>query len=56
MGGSWGSSIDYCWDYCFGNEEKLATDLVSIVQSQGYDGIDLDYEVRALLGSGCSSF
>ncbi len=49
MGGSWAAietELNHCWDYCFGNEDQLSTDLVSIVQSQGFDGIDLDYEVR----------
>ncbi len=33
-----------CWDYCFGKEEELATSLVAIINSQKFDGIDIDYE------------
>jgi chitinase len=33
-----------CWDYCFGKEEQLATNLVSIINNQKFDGIDIDYE------------
>jgi len=44
MGGSWPGDNNNCWDYCFGKEEEVSTQLVSIVQSQNLDGIDLDYE------------
>ena len=43
MGGSWPGDNNNCWDYCFGKEEEVSTQLVSIVQSQNLDGIDLDY-------------
>jgi hypothetical protein len=33
-----------CWDYCYGKEEELSTSLVNIVDSQNFDGIDIDYE------------
>ena len=33
-----------CWDYCFGKEEQLATSLVTIINNQKFDGIDIDYE------------
>ena len=33
-----------CWDYCFGKEEQLATSLVTIIDNQKFDGIDIDYE------------
>ena len=43
MGGSWPGDNNNCWDYCFGKEDEVSTQLVSIVQSQNLDGIDLDY-------------
>ena len=43
MGGSWPGDNNNCWDYCFGKEGDVSTQLVSIVQSQNLDGIDLDY-------------
>ena len=33
-----------CWEPCFGQEAEVATQLTSIVQSQGLDGVDIDYE------------
>ena len=33
-----------CWDYCFGREEKLSTDLVNMIDDHNLDGIDIDYE------------
>ncbi|KAL7534234.1 hypothetical protein ACHAXR_005751 [Thalassiosira sp. AJA248-18] len=44
MGGSWSGDRNNCWDYCFGKEDEVATALVSIVQRQNFDGIDIDYE------------
>ena len=44
MGGSWSGDSNKCWDYCFGKEEQLSTDLVELVDTMGFDGIDLDYE------------
>ena len=36
--------LNNCWDYCFGKEEQLATSLVTIINNQKFDGIDIDYE------------
>lgn len=44
MGGSWDGDQNNCWDYCFGKEDQLATNLVTIINDQNFDGIDLDYE------------
>jgi len=44
MGGSWSGDQNNCWDYCFGKEEQLATSLVTIINNQKFDGIDIDYE------------
>merc|ERR1711966_379021 len=44
MGGSWSGDSNNCWDYCFGKEEQLSTDLTSIIADQNFDGIDIDYE------------
>mmetsp|Transcript_35561 Transcript_35561/g.65198 ORF Transcript_35561/g.65198 Transcript_35561/m.65198 type:complete len:491 (-) Transcript_35561:280-1752(-) len=44
MGGSWSGNTNNCWDYCFGKEEQVATELVSIVNQKGLNGIDIDYE------------
>mmetsp|Transcript_20842 Transcript_20842/g.41449 ORF Transcript_20842/g.41449 Transcript_20842/m.41449 type:complete len:1000 (+) Transcript_20842:122-3121(+) len=44
MGGSWSGDQNNCWDYCFGREDKLSTDLVSMIEDQNLDGIDIDYE------------
>ena len=44
MGGSWASDVNDCWDHCFENEVQLSNDIVNIVSSQGFDGVDLDYE------------
>lgn len=58
MGGSWQGDPNNCWDYCFGREETLSTSLVSIVQNQQLDGIDIDYEycydVNGLQSGQCS--
>ncbi|KAL9190947.1 hypothetical protein ACHAXT_000653 [Thalassiosira profunda] len=43
MGGSW-DGVNNCWDYCFGKEEELSQALVDVVETKGYDGIDVDYE------------
>jgi hypothetical protein len=40
----WAGDNNNCWDYCFGKEEALSTSLVSIVQNQKLDGVDIDYE------------
>lgn len=44
MGGSWFGDNNNCWDYCLDKAESLSTQLVSIVQNQRLDGIDIDYE------------
>ncbi|KAK1734442.1 lytic polysaccharide monooxygenase [Skeletonema marinoi] len=44
MGGSWSGDQNNCWDYCFGREDKLSTDLVSMIEDQNLDGVDIDYE------------
>ena len=44
MGGSWSGDSNNCWDYCFGKEEQISTQLVNIIDSQSFDGIDIDYE------------
>jgi len=44
MGGSWSGDQNNCWDYCFGQEDKLSTDLVNMIKDQNLDGIDIDYE------------
>jgi len=44
MGGSWSGDQNNCWDYCFGREDKLSTDLVSMIDDQNLDGVDIDYE------------
>jgi len=38
------SDSNNCWDYCFGKEDQLSTDLTSIIANQNFDGIDIDYE------------
>ena len=44
MGGSWNGDTNNCWDYCFDKEDTVSTQLVAIVGTEGYDGVDLDYE------------
>lgn len=44
MGGSWSGDNNNCWDYCFGKEEQLSTQLVDMVSAMNLDGIDIDYE------------
>jgi len=44
MGGSWVGDNNNCWDYCLDKAESLSTQLVSVVQNQRLDGIDIDYE------------
>jgi chitinase len=33
-----------CWEFCFGKEPEVVDQLVSIVNSMGLDGVDIDYE------------
>ena len=44
MGGSWSSSNDDCWEYCFGREGQVIDRLGEIVEEQNLDGVDIDYE------------
>lgn len=44
MGGSWASSPDDCWEYCFGRENQVVDNLVDIAEQMGVDGVDIDYE------------
>lgn len=38
MGGSWSGDVNNCWDYCFGKEEQVASQLVQIVKDNNFDG------------------
>merc|ERR1712151_1298056 len=44
MGGSWTGDVNDCWDYCYGKEESVISQLDTIVRYQNFDGIDIDYE------------
>jgi LysM repeat protein len=44
MGGSWPGDVNNCWDFCFGKEDWVITQLTNIVKNQNFDGVDLDYE------------
>merc|ERR1711935_569660 len=44
MGGSWEGDENDCWDYCYGKEQSVVNQLVDIVNRNGYDGVDIDYE------------
>jgi hypothetical protein len=44
MGGSWSGDVNDCWDYCFGKEASVVNQLSTIVNSQNFDGVDIDYE------------
>ena len=44
MGGSWAGDNNDCWDYCFGKEQSVVTQLDTIVRDQNFDGVDVDYE------------
>ena len=44
MGGSWAGDVNDCWDYCFGKEAHVVSQLTSIVSAQNFDGVDIDYE------------
>ena len=44
MGGSWAGDVNDCWDYCFGKEAHVVSQLTSIVAAQNFDGVDIDYE------------
>lgn len=43
--GSWnGCNNPACWDNCMSNPTRLATQLVNVLNANGLDGIDIDYE------------
>ena len=44
QGGSWAGDKNNCWDYCFGKEASVVSQLSTIVEAQGFDGVDIDYE------------
>merc|ERR1711862_41436 len=44
MGGSWEGDVNDCWDYCYGKEESVISQLNTIVRAQNFDGVDIDYE------------
>mmetsp|Transcript_98034 Transcript_98034/g.179602 ORF Transcript_98034/g.179602 Transcript_98034/m.179602 type:complete len:321 (+) Transcript_98034:2-964(+) len=43
MGGSWDGKND-CWEACFDRVDSVVSQLTSIVSTQGFDGVDIDYE------------
>lgn len=45
MGGSWSSSQDDCWEYCYNKgAANVARQVATIVEEQGFDGVDIDFE------------
>merc|ERR1719394_159004 len=45
MGGSWSSSQDDCWEYCYNKgAPAVARQVATIVEDQGFDGVDIDFE------------
>jgi len=45
MGGSWSSSQDDCWEYCYNKgAANVARQVATIVEDQGFDGVDIDFE------------
>ena len=44
MGGSWEGDNNDCWEYCFEKEQHVVDQLVTIVDTQKFDGVDIDYE------------
>jgi len=44
MGGSWAGDVNDCWESCFDRVEDVVSQLQNIVQTQGFDGVDIDYE------------
>jgi len=45
MGGSWSSSPDDCWEYCYSRGAAgVASQVADIVETQGFDGVDIDFE------------
>ena len=44
MGGSWAGDVNDCWDYCYGKEDSVISQLDTIVRTQNFDGVDIDFE------------
>eukprot|EP00565_Helicotheca_tamesis_P009066 CAMPEP_0185725884 /NCGR_PEP_ID=MMETSP1171-20130828/2013_1 /TAXON_ID=374046 /ORGANISM="Helicotheca tamensis, Strain CCMP826" /LENGTH=807 /DNA_ID=CAMNT_0028394107 /DNA_START=1 /DNA_END=2420 /DNA_ORIENTATION=+ len=44
MGGSWAGDNNDCWEYCFGREASVVSQIDTIVRAQNFDGVDIDYE------------
>ena len=44
MGGSWAGDVNDCWEYCYGKENSVISQLDTIVRAQNFDGVDIDYE------------
>ena len=55
MGGSW-DGVNDCWEYCYGKEAEVVNQLVSIVNTMGLDGVDIDYEYYYEDGQNGSNF
>ena len=45
--GKSGGGGDDCWEYCFGKEGFVAKQLIDIILSQGFDGIDVDFNYQS---------
>lgn len=56
MGGSWDSSVDDCWEYCYGREDQVVKRMIDIVSELDADGVDLDYEYYYENGQNGSGF
>ncbi|CAK0801617.1 unnamed protein product, partial [Prorocentrum cordatum] len=41
MGGSWAGDVNDCWEHCFGRVDSVVSRLVEIIDSQGFDGVDI---------------
>ncbi|KAJ9463162.1 hypothetical protein DIPPA_30791 [Diplonema papillatum] len=55
MGGSW-DGVNKCWEFCFGKEASVVSQLKGIVDLYGFDGVDIDYEYYYENNQGGSSF
>ena len=44
MGGSWSGDVNDRWEHCFGRVDTIVAQLTDIVATQGFDGVDIDYE------------
>jgi len=56
MGGSWLAAPNGCWEYCFGKEEQVVSQLTGIVNDMNLDGVDIDYEYYYENNQGNSGF